>query len=202
METHTRRSHKPWSAYAAAVVTAVTLAAPTGRAAEHIGDAGITDTTDATTGAIRHVRTLDSRLDALIAAGTQRSPMFRTLVDRLDRSTVFVYVQARLLPGQLTGRLTVLGSAERWRYLRVEIECRQSIDSQIAALGHELQHAVEIAGQAAALDLPSIRALYRTIGFEIDDSRHRFESDAAKEAGNRVRRELSRQFKTSSSDSR
>ena len=199
MDTHTRRSHGPWSAHAAVVLFAMTLMAPVGHAAEDAGDAGTTDTT---LEAIRHVRTIDSRLDALIAAGTRRSPMFRTLVDRLDRSTVFVYVQSRLLPGQLTGRLTWLGSAERWRYLRVEIECRQSIDSQIAALGHELQHAVEIADQAAAVDLASIRTLYRTIGFEIDDSRRRFESDAAKEAGSRVRRELSRPFRTSSSDSR
>ena len=142
--------------------------------------------------AVRHVRTIDSKLNALIANGAHRSPMFRTLLDRLNRSTVIVYVEDRLLPGQLSGRLTLIGGGQRgWRYLRIEIECRQSTVDQIAALGHELQHAVEIADAGAAADQASIRALYGTIGFATDDSRRHFESGAAKDAGNRVRRELS-----------
>ena len=141
--------------------------------------------------AVAHLRTVDSRLDALIADGARRSPMFRTLVERLARSTVVVYVRSGMLPRELIGRLTFIGGAPPWRYLRIEIECRQSVSNQIAALGHELQHAVEIADREAAVDPPSIRALYGTIGFAVDDTRRRFESDAAKAAGDRVRRELS-----------
>ena len=137
-----------------------------------------------------HVRTFDSNLHALIAEGTRRSPLLRTLVNRLNRSTVFVYVQAAVLPGNLSGRLTFVGRGLPWRYLRVEIECRRTTGDQVAALGHELQHAVEIA-DGAATDPSSIRALYGRIGFATDDSGRRFESNAAKDAGNRVRREWS-----------
>jgi len=56
---------------------------------------------------------------------------------------------------------------------------------------HELQHAVEIADRATAVAPSSIRALYGTIGFATDDRGQHFESNAAKEAGNRVRREWS-----------
>jgi hypothetical protein len=128
----------------------------------------------------------------LIAKGARRSLMFRMLVDRLNRSTAVVYIQSRLLPGHLSGRLTFVGASRPWRYLRIEIECRQSEINQIAALGHELQHAVEIADAEAAVDQNSIRALYGTIGFAVDSSFRRFESNAAKDAGNRVRQELSR----------
>lgn len=165
----------------ALALIALTLLAPTGRP---VGGAGGGDQV------VPHVRPIDSRPNALIAEGARRSPMFRTLVDRLNRSTVIVYVEHRLLPGQLSGRLSLIGRGQRWRYLRIEIECRQSTVGQIAALGHELQHAVEIADAAAAVDEPSIRALYGMIGFAIDESRRRFESDAAKAAGDRVRREL------------
>jgi len=135
----------------------------------------------------RHVRAFDSKLSALIAEGTRRSPLLRTLVDRLNRSTVFVYIETALLPRQLSGRLTFVGGGQPWRYLRVEIECRQPTVGKVAALGHELQHAVEIADQTAAIDPGSIRALYKTIGFAVDDSGRRFESNAARAAGNRVR---------------
>jgi hypothetical protein len=66
-------------------------------------------------------------------------------------------------------------------------DLRQSTASQVAALGHELQHAIEIANQTAAVDPGSIRALYGTIGFAVDDSGRRFESNAARAAGHRVR---------------
>ena len=186
METRTRRTRASWSARVAITLIALTLPTAAGRAAESAGDAADNDL------AVQHVRTIDSRLNALIATGARQSPVFRTLVDRLNRSTVIVYVEHRLLPGQLSGRLTLIGGGQRgWRYLRIEIECRQPLVNQIAALGHELQHAVEIADAGAAVDQTSIRALYGTIGFATDDSRRRFESDAAKDAGNRIRRELS-----------
>jgi hypothetical protein len=148
---------------------------------------------------VRHVRTIDSRPNALIVEGTRRSPMIRKLVDRLNRSTVIVYLQSGLLPGGLTGRLSLIGRGQAWRYLRVEIECRQSMLRQIAALGHELQHAVEIADRPTAVDETSIRALYGTIGFAIDGSERRFESDAAQKAGSRVQHELSLRLQTLSS---
>jgi hypothetical protein len=71
------------------------------------------------------------------------------------------------------------------------VECRQSRTDQIAALGHELQHAVEIADAATAVDQRSLQALYASIGFALESNRRRYETSAAQAAGNRVRRELS-----------
>jgi hypothetical protein len=179
MDQHTR-SRASWRAHAVVALVTLTLSNATIRAAGSDGDFGDTEPT-------RHVRTLDPKLSALIAEGRRRSPLLRELVDRLNGSTVFVYIETALLPRQLSGRLTFVGSGQAWRYLRIEIECRQSTASQVAALGHELQHAVEIANQTAAVDPGSIRALYGTIGFAVDDSGHRFESHGARAAGQRVR---------------
>ena len=71
------------------------------------------------------------------------------------------------------------------------IECRQSLDAQIATLGHELQHAVEVAEEGAIVDQRSLQALYGRIGFATEDRRRQFESHAAREAGDQVRRDLS-----------
>ena len=141
--------------------------------------------------ASRHVRALDGRIEALIEERARRSPLFRSLLEVIERSTVIVYVESRMLPAGLGGRLTFAGAGPPWRYLRIGIECRQSRDEQIAALGHELQHAVEIADDSATLDPRSIQALYGRIGFAVDYGRRRFESEAARNAGARVRRDLS-----------
>jgi len=143
----------------------------------------------------RHVRTRDGRLDALIADGARRSPLFRSLLEVLERSSVIVYVESRLLPARLSGRLILAGVGlsgvgPPWRYLRIDIECRQSLNDQIAALGHELQHAVEIADAAAIVDHRSIQVLYGRIGFAVDASRRQFESLAARNAGAQVHRDL------------
>jgi hypothetical protein len=138
-----------------------------------------------------HVRPIDTALETLILEGGRRSPVFRALLDRLEESNVLVYVERRLLPPILRGRLTLVGASHGWRYLRVEIDCRPTRDDQIVALGHELQHALEIAEVATVVDAGSLRRLYRLIGFPVDSSHRRFESKGAREVGATVRRELS-----------
>ena len=106
METHTHRTRRLWSAHVALALIALTFSAAAGRPANAAGEAE--DPADSAQ-TVRHVRTIGSRLNALMATGVRRSPMFRMLLDRLNRSTVIVYVEDRLLPGQLSGRLTLIG---------------------------------------------------------------------------------------------
>ena len=92
----------------------------------------------------RHVRARDARIGALIEDGARRSPLFRSLLEMIEQSSAIVYVESRMLPAALARQLTLAGSGGPWRYVRIEIECRRSLDSQIATLGHELQHAVKL----------------------------------------------------------
>ena len=142
-----------------------------------------------------HVRTTDSRIRAAIADGVGGSAFFRDLVAQLDASDVIVYVESDcLMAPPLAGRLTFMSSAGGRRYVMVRIACSLEARSQIAMLGHELRHAVEIADADSVVDEPSLAAAYRRIGFASTVMRAGagYDSRAAIEAGRRVWDELSR----------
>lgn len=139
-----------------------------------------------------HIRSNDHEIVAAIADATDRSATFRDLVDRLNRSDVVVYVAFDPAPPSgLAGRTTFISAAGGRRYLRIQIDRRSAGCRRVGILGHELQHAVEIAGAAAVTSDASLAALYREIGFGGDYGREmRFESDAAVNAGRDVEREF------------
>jgi hypothetical protein len=62
----------------------------------------------------------------------------------------------------------------------------------MAALGHELFHATEIAAEPSIVDVRTLAAFYERIGTQTSDSigRRTFETQAAADAGRRARREL------------
>jgi hypothetical protein len=113
-----------------------------------------------------HVRTIDARLEAEINEGVARSPFFRQLVTRLDASDVIVYVESECpMSPRLFGRLTFMAAGGGRRYVNVRISCALNDNAQIAALGHELRHAVEIADAPSVVDERSLAEEYRQIGF-------------------------------------
>jgi hypothetical protein len=141
-----------------------------------------------------HVRTNDSRMRATIAEGIAGSAFFRDLVAQLDASDVIVYAENDCqMPPPLAGRLTFMSAAGGRRYVMVRIACTLEGRGQIAMLGHELRHAVEIADAAAVVDEPSMAVAYRNIGFasNVMPVGTGFDSHAAIAAGRRVWDELS-----------
>jgi hypothetical protein len=141
----------------------------------------------------RHIRTTDRRLIRLVHDGVRASATFRKLVDRIRRSDVIVYLECGGARGSASGRLTFVSAVGGYRYVHVRVARQGSADAQIALIGHELQHAVEIADAPAVVDAFSLAREYQRIGFESPrpSSGMSFDSDAAVEAGYRVLRELS-----------
>jgi hypothetical protein len=139
---------------------------------------------------LRHVRAENEALRALVEDGGRRSSTLSALIERLDRSDVFVYVEHQRLPPSLNARLTLLGASGGWRYVRVQLDCRGMLLEQMARLGHELRHAVEIADAPTAVGPTSVQDLYGRIGFPIDTSHERFETQDAIDAGRRVYQEV------------
>jgi len=140
-----------------------------------------------------HVRTMDKRLRSVIDEGLARSAAFRGLVARLDGSDVIVYIEPECpMSSRLFGRLTLLGSGGDRRYVNVRISCMLTVTQQIAALGHELRHAVEIADAPAVVDNASLAAEYRRIGFasHVVRSGAGYESRTAIDAAHQVWAEL------------
>ena len=137
----------------------------------------------------RHVRTSDESVRRLLRRGFRDSSTFASLVRRLQRSDVIVYIEdLPRLPASLEGRMMMLPRVHAHRYVRIQITLRGSAADAIAILGHELQHAVEVADAAEVDNADGLARLYQRIG--IRSGRHLYDTAAAQDKGRTVRREL------------
>jgi hypothetical protein len=137
----------------------------------------------------RHVRTTDHALQGLLRRGFQGSATFAGLLRRLELSDLTVYIEAvPRLPGSLEGRLIMLPPAHGYRYVRIQVVRRGNPWETIALIGHELRHAVEVAGALEVTDDRSLADFYRRIG--TTEGKDVFDTIAARETGRRVLREL------------
>jgi hypothetical protein len=125
----------------------------------------------------------------VIDAGVTRSATFRSLVQRLEQSNVIVYVQLRPnMPTDIGGLLEFMGRGGTDRYLRVTLSSVHHLNVLVALLGHELQHAAEVADAPDVLTASHFAALYRRIG--VPSGPGRYDSTAARAAGQTVQAEL------------
>jgi hypothetical protein len=137
----------------------------------------------------RHVRTQDRSVRQLLKRGFNRSTTFAQLMARLENSDVLVYIEeVPRLPGGLEGRMMMLPTAHGQRYVRIQIVLRGVPDESVATLGHELQHAIEVAQESGVSDQAQLTALYQRIGMR--GGPHVYDTIAAQEIGRVIRREL------------
>lgn len=138
------------------------------------------------------LRLTDSRLLAVLEVGREESPLFRGLVDQLDATDVVVYIQCTRLRTGLDGDLTFLTKAAGVRYVMVRLAWDLPLPRKIAILGHELQHALEIARSPEVVNAATLAVAYGRIGFTRRRGHDRvdFDSLAAIEAGMAISREL------------
>jgi hypothetical protein len=139
-----------------------------------------------------HVRG-ERGMQRLVDQAARRSAMVQALIDRLQEQDVTVYVRARTFPQiDLEGRVALLSTVGGHRYLVVELACGRSELSQMATLGHELFHALEIAGAPAVVNAETLADLYSRIGTKTTDSAgfRTFETEAAAAAGVLTRQQL------------
>jgi hypothetical protein len=139
-----------------------------------------------------HVRPVNG-LRSLVDEAARRSLEVRTLLDQLDATDVIVYIRGRNFEDpELDGRVGLLAVTSLQRYLVIEISGLENTIVQMATLGHELYHALEIAREPSIVDARTLAAHYRRIGEQQGDAigRLTFETAAAFEAGRRTRREL------------
>jgi hypothetical protein len=140
-----------------------------------------------------HVRPLDASTRAAFSSGMKGSPLFRELVAQLEGSDLIVHVESDCtMRDRVQGKLLFVTAAGGVRYLRVRIGCAVSGVRQVAILGHELRHAVEVADAPWVVDESTMAEEYRRIGFPSrgDSDGSSFESSAAIDAGERILRDL------------
>jgi hypothetical protein len=143
-----------------------------------------------------HIRTAERRLSEILDEGASRSDTLRRLVEQLDTSDLVVYVQCAAMQSELSpgfgGRLLFVSTAAGVRYVLVYLNCRLPDYEQMALLGHELHHAVEVANAARIVDTASFGNYFARHGFTVADGvcRVTYETNAAQRAQARVRREV------------
>ena len=142
----------------------------------------------------RRVRTTDSRIQRLLEDGMQRSVTFAQLVTALNTTDVIVYLEpVHYLRNSVAGRMILLPVGASQRYLRIQIRSDLTAVDTIALMGHELQHALEIAAAREVRDESALVSLYTRIGFGMSDGgsgTHNFDTAAAQRTGRQVRFEL------------
>jgi hypothetical protein len=139
-----------------------------------------------------HVRG-DDDMRRLIDDAASRSPAIRDWIDRLQELDVTVYVRMKTFTQRdLEGRVALLSKAGSHRYLVIELACGRTAVEQMATLGHELFHAIEIAEEPSIVNADTLAAFYTRIGIKTGDSGgvRTFETGAAAAAGLRARRQL------------
>lgn len=130
-------------------------------------------------------------LSEVMGRGLQRSPTFRQLVMAIEASDLVLQVRLGTGIRPDTGFTQFLSSGHGARFIRITLNIVEANDAAVALLAHELQHAVEIAGEPAVDDPRSYAGFYRAIGFQsCDPPASCFETGAALAAGRRVMREL------------
>ena len=140
----------------------------------------------------RHVRGLSPLANQMLAEGMKRSRTFEAIVEAIEGTDLIVHVEANAkLPAMVAGRL-MFGSAphDGPRYLRVQVADMGTRLDQIAAIGHELQHALEVSQAPEVRCTQSFRVLYERIGERSLPAA--YDTEAAKRAGQKVLFELSR----------
>ena len=136
------------------------------------------------------VRAMDGRARDWIAQGIRQSSTFRTLLGRLAASDVIVYVEiVDRIAGGAAAPIYFVTTTATARYLRIELVAGERADEMVALVGHELQHAVEIAEARHVRSSAAVAVLYLAMS-ENSLNRGHYDSIAARVAEARIRSEV------------
>jgi hypothetical protein len=149
------------------------------------------DGTPASTARSARVRPGDSRSAVLLTRGLERSATIRGLVNQLERRDVIVYIEMQpSLKKRLAGTLTWITKTKEHRYVRVSINPDLNTEMAISTVGHELQHALEVANAPQIVSEQSLASFYQLHGQSTRSALNGWDTEAARQAGDDVRREL------------
>ena len=138
-----------------------------------------------------HVRSNSPAIVSIIAQATERSTTFRRLVEDIDASDSYVYVnEGHCGHGVRACFVSVTSSGAR-RFMWVKVDTHKTTDAVLMGdIGHELQHTLE------AIADPSVRSdatrffLYERIGRHNDRATDAYETQVAIDTGMAVRSEV------------
>ncbi|MFA5907998.1 MAG: hypothetical protein WC815_04395 [Vicinamibacterales bacterium] len=138
----------------------------------------------------RTPRPLDPLAADTLEQAVAGSPLVRDLIRRLEGSNLIVHIESsRQLPMGVSGTMRFVTSRGGYRYVRISLATDLRPEARAAILGHELQHACELAASDAH-DLDAVRRLYQASGHRLLSGQDFFETRAARIVERQVRSEL------------
>lgn len=139
----------------------------------------------------QRIRCLTEPLARALRAGVAHSPTFHRLVDEVEQSDLIVHIaETAVLPGRIAGALRFVAAAGGQRYIRIDVASWLNPVETVAIIGHELQHAVEIARNPEVVDMASMERLYTRIGEQRFTVPRSFDTAAARMCTLRIQHEL------------
>jgi hypothetical protein len=126
---------------------------------------------------------------ALLARARATSPTVASLLSTLEASDVIVMVSVTFMSEGLAGDMRFLTATACARIPCVRIDRLRPPAEQMSWLGHELQHAVEVAGAPEVRSEADLMTMMQRIGRSRGQGRL-FETDAAAACGRQVAREV------------
>ncbi|MEI6669907.1 MAG: hypothetical protein WCP29_17295 [Acidobacteriota bacterium] len=138
-----------------------------------------------------HLRSLDQAAGELLVTAQQKSATVRDLVAKLENSNLVAYIHvAPGANGTLGSGLSFVGASTKQRFVLISIASGASADRQIELLGHELQHASEVASASWVASDAQFQSLLAMVGWRDGTRARGYETMAANQAERQVRREL------------
>ena len=133
---------------------------------------------------IGRVRALSSEIAGVIEDASARSKTFRGLLAKIDATDGLVYVESGKCGHSVRACLSLsVKVAGPNRVLHIEVDARLKDCELIEAIGHELQHAIEILSNPHVTDMHSAYSMFEQIG-RTDSGR--FETREALHVGEQV----------------
>jgi hypothetical protein len=161
-----------------AAALAVVMLAPSASAAGPMGD-------------VTRIRPLNDQAAALLADARQKSPTVRDLLKTLENGDVVAYLQ--VVPareGAPSSTLRFVGASHAVRFVLVQVaECKTPC-RKIELLGHELQHATDVAQAPWVTDDGRLQAMLALTGWVDAGSARGYETSTAMRAERLVRRDV------------
>jgi hypothetical protein len=138
-----------------------------------------------------HVRSFSTSIASVIQRAGERSATFRRLVETINASDSYVYVdEGECRDSDQRACLVNVTVGGRFRFMFVHVAKHGADWDLMGSIGHELQHAIEVIDNRFVTSLLTMRSLYGRIGKQNSQDPHAYETTAAVAAGNAVRNEV------------
>lgn len=138
-----------------------------------------------------HLRPATPAASSFVSGAAAASPIVRGLLEKLEQGNVVAYVHlVPATPGLAPSTLTFVGRSSSQRFVLLHIGNDVPADRQIALLGHELQHVLELTRAPWVTSQADVQSLLAMIGWRDATRASGFETGAAVAVEHKIAKQL------------